>query len=82
MLAAKLMVPAVLPALGNRNSKMSSHALASGLAGFAVIAVVCAPAFLAILAARTLARVLPDIETKYTLRPFASDGSEIMSEGW
>jgi hypothetical protein len=57
------------------------QALARGLSGFAVIAVVCAPVLFAAFAAWTLACVLPEIETKYTLRPCTSDGSVMMSAG-
>jgi hypothetical protein len=82
MLEVKLMVPAVVtPALLYFNSIVRSHALASGLAGLAVIAIVRAPFLLAILAARMLAFVLPEIETKYTLRPSANDGFWIISTG-
>jgi hypothetical protein len=82
MLDVKLMVPTVVtPALLYFNSTVLSHALASLLAGLAVIAVVRAPSLLATLAARILAFVLPEIEMTYTLRPFAIEGFWIRSVG-
>jgi hypothetical protein len=81
MLAAKLIVPDVFPALLKSSAKTLSQALASGLFPSAVIATVGTPAFLAALAAWMLERVLPDIETKHALRPTSSEGSEMTSVG-
>jgi hypothetical protein len=83
ILAVKLIVPAVLmPVFLYLSSIILSHDLANLLDDLAVSAViVLAPCFLAILAARILAWVLPEIETINRLRFFTNKGFLIISIG-
>jgi hypothetical protein len=71
----------VIPVVRYFSSIKSSHTLANLLLGSLVMATVFTAFFFAILAARILSIVLPDIDIKYAVLLFTISGLINMSEG-